>query len=86
MYEHRYLEKINKLCENYGKCDDQQQCREIIEAEMVSTTEGSTYRIPTPPSQYLAVKNVSARKPLRQSSEELDVKHKTSVYSLGPTK
>ena len=34
--------KIKKLYKTAGKCDDQQQYKDIIEAEMVSTPEGGT--------------------------------------------
>ena len=40
MYEHRCLENIKKSYKSAGKCDYQQQYKAIIEAEMVSTTEG----------------------------------------------
>ena len=45
MYEHKYLENIKKLHKQAGKCDDQQQFKDIIEADMVSTPEGFTKKI-----------------------------------------
>ena len=35
MYEHQCIENINNLYKPAGKCDDQQQYKAIIEAEMV---------------------------------------------------
>ena len=37
IYEHKCLENIKKLYKQAGKCDDQQQFKDIIEAAMVST-------------------------------------------------
>ena len=39
LYEHRCLENIKNVYPSAGKCDDQQQYKAIIEAEMVSTPE-----------------------------------------------
>ena len=55
-YEHRCLENIKKLYKTEGKCDDKQQYKAIIEAEMVSTPEGSTKNIPMTPNPYLSTK------------------------------
>ena len=60
-YEHRCLENIKKLYEYDGKCEDQQQYRDIIEAAMVSTPEGFTDYSPISPSQYMTVKKSSAK-------------------------
>ena len=46
IYEHKCLENIKKLYKQYGKCDDQQKFKDILEASMVSTPEGFTYNIP----------------------------------------
>ena len=82
-YEHRYLENTNRLYKDTGKCDDQQQYKDILEAEMVSTTEWCTDNSPMTSNPYVSTKNPSERKPQRQFSETLDVKHKTSVCRLG---
>ena len=42
IYEHKCLENKKKLYKRSGKCDDQQQFKDIIEADMVSTPEGLT--------------------------------------------
>ena len=57
MYEHRCLENIKKLYKYYGKCEDQQQYKDIIEAAMVPTPEGFTDNSPISPGQYMTVKS-----------------------------
>ena len=71
--------KIKKLYKNAGKCDDKHQYKAVIEAAMVSTPEGCTNNSPIKPNPYVCTKDPSARKPLRQFSETLDVNHKTAV-------
>ena len=39
LYEHKCLENIKKLYKQAGKCDDQQQFKDILEDAMVSTPE-----------------------------------------------
>ena len=46
MYEHIFLENIKKLYKYSGKCDYQQHHNAIIEAAMVSSTEGINDNIP----------------------------------------
>ena len=46
IYEHKCLDKTKKLSKQAGKCDDQQQFRDILEAAMVSTPEGFTNNSP----------------------------------------
>ena len=36
VYEHKYIENIKKLYKQSGKCDDQQQFKDILEDDMVS--------------------------------------------------
>ena len=40
LFEHRCLQNIRKLYQHAGKCDNQKQFKDILEAAMVSTTEG----------------------------------------------
>ena len=65
MYEHRCLENINKLYISAGKWNDQHQCKSILEAAMVSTTEIFTDKIPMSPGTSVTVRNSSSRKALR---------------------
>ena len=56
--------KNQKLYKQAGKCDYQQQFKDIIEAVMVSTPEGFTNYSPISPSTSTLVKKPSARKSL----------------------
>ena len=38
IYEHKCLENIKKIYKQAGKCDNQQQFKDILEADMVFTT------------------------------------------------
>ena len=60
IYEHKCLENIKKLYKQAGKCDDQQQFKDILEADMVSTTEGFTDKIPISPRTSSPVNKHSA--------------------------
>ena len=40
LYEHIYLENIKKLFKSTGKCDNRSQYKAMIEADILSTTEG----------------------------------------------
>ena len=40
IFEQRYLQNIKKLYKHAEKCDNQQQFKDVLEAAMVSTTEG----------------------------------------------
>ena len=51
----------------------------MVEVALVSTPEGFTNNSLMTPNPYMSTKNPSARKPLHQFSEILDVKHKTDV-------
>ena len=66
MYEHRFLENINKLYKYSGKFDNQQHYKAIIETETVSNPEGFTDNSKISPSQSVIVENPSARKSLCQ--------------------
>ena len=46
LFEHKRLQKIKKLHRQAGKCDKQQQFKDILEADMVSTPVGLTYDNP----------------------------------------
>ena len=49
IYEHKYLENIETLYKQAGKCDNQQQFKDILEAAMVSTPEWFTDYSPISP-------------------------------------
>ena len=74
IYEHKCLENIKKLYEQAGKCDDQQQFKDILEDAMVSNTEGFTDNITIYPRTSSPVKKPSAQKSLCMFTNVLDVK------------
>ena len=53
---------------------------------MVSTPERCTNNSPITPNPSVPTKKPSARKPLRQFTDTLDDKHKTSVHGFGAVK
>ena len=61
IYEHRCLENIKKFYKYDGKCEDQQQYKDIIRATMVYTLERFTDYSPISPGQYMTVKMSSAK-------------------------
>ena len=45
-FEHRCMNNIKKIYEHAGKCDDQQNLMDIIDAAILSTPEVVTYNSP----------------------------------------
>ena len=84
MYEHIYLENIKKLYKYDGKCDDQQNNKAIIEAQMVYTPGAFNDNSPMSTRKSMTAKYYSARKSLYRFLEALYVKPKTSVLSFLP--
>ena len=74
IYEHKCLENIKILYKQAGKCDDQQQFKDIIEAAMVSTPGGFTDNSPIYPRTSSPVKKPSSRKSLCMFTNVLYVK------------
>ena len=64
IYEHKCLENIKKLRKQADKCDDQQQFKDILEADMVSTPERFTNNSPISPTTSTPIKKPSAQKSL----------------------
>ena len=63
LYEQKCLENIKKLYKQAGKCDDQQQFKDILVGGMVSTPKGFTDISPIPP-----MKSTPVKKPIFQKS------------------
>ena len=42
-FEHRCMKNIKKIYQHAGKCDDQQNLKDIIYSAILSTPEGVTY-------------------------------------------
>ena len=68
--------------EHAGKCDDQQNLKDIIDAAILSTPEGVTDNSPNVHMSSKTVKKLSARKSLCLFTSILDVKPKTGKRSF----
>ena len=55
-FEHRCMNNIKNIYQHAGKCDDQQNLKDIIDAAMVSTPEGVTDHSPNAPMPSTLVK------------------------------
>ena len=64
IYEQKCLENIKTLYKQSGKCDDQKQFKDILEAAMVYTPEGFTNNSPISPMKSPPVKKPSSQKSL----------------------
>ena len=56
------MNNIKEIYQHAGKCDDQQNLKDIIDADILSTPEGVTDNIPNVPMKSTPVKKPSARK------------------------
>ena len=74
IYEHKCLENIKTVYEQASKCDEQQQLKDILEADMVSTPEVFTDNIPISPITSTPIKKPSAQKSLCLFTNILEVK------------
>ena len=72
------MNNIKKIYQHSGKCGDQQNLKDILDASMVSTPEGVTDNIPYVPMTSTPVKKPSARKSLCLFTNILYVKPKTA--------
>ena len=86
LYEHKFLQNINNLYKHSGKCDGQQQFKDILGAAMVYTPEVFTNKSPISPMTSTQVKKPSARKSLCIFTNILDVKDKTAFRRVGADK
>ena len=72
-FEHKYLNNILKIYQHAVKCDNRQHLKDIIDADMMSNTEGVTYNSPNVPMTSTPVKKPSARKSLCLFTNIFDV-------------
>ena len=63
-FEHRCMNNIKKIYQHAGKCDDQQNLKDIIDAAILSTPEGVTDNIPNVHMTSTPFKKPSASKSL----------------------
>ena len=72
------MNNIKKIYQHAGKCDDQQNLKDIIDDDIISTSKGVTYNIPNVPMKSTPVKKPSARKSTCFFTNILDVEPETS--------
>ena len=72
------MNNIKYIYQHAGKCDDQQNLKDILYADMVSNPEGVTDNSTNLPMTSIPVKKPSARKSLCLFTNILDVKPKTA--------
>ena len=77
-FEHRYMNNIKKIYQHAGKCDDQQNLKDILDAAIISTPEGVTDNIANVHMTSTPVKKPSARKSLCLFTNILNVQPKTA--------
>ena len=61
-FEHKYLNNIKKIYQHTGKCDNQQNLRDILDTDMMSTPEEVTDDSTSLPMTPTPVKRPNARK------------------------
>ena len=74
------MNNIKNIYQHAGKCDDQQNLKDIIEAAILSTPEGVTDNRPNVHMTSSPVKKPSARKSLCLFTNILDVQPKTAKH------
>ena len=72
------MNSIKMIYQHAGKCDDQQNIKDIIDTAMVSTIQGVTDNITNVPMTSTPAKKPSARKSLCLFTNILDVHPKTA--------
>ena len=77
-FEHRCMNNIKKIHQHAGKCDNQQNLKDILEASLLSTAEGLTENSTDVHMTLSSFKKPSARKSLCLFTNTLDVKPKTA--------
>ena len=73
-------EQHQNIYQHAGKCDDQQNLKDIIDAAILSTPEGVTDNIPNVHMTSKPVKKPSARKSLCLFTNILNVKPTTAKH------
>ena len=77
------MNNIKNRYQHAGKCDDQQNLKDIIDAAILSTPEEITYVSPSLRKIPTTVKKTSARKSICLFTNILDVEKKTSKHRVG---
>ena len=79
-------EQHKKIYQHAGKCDDQQNLKDILDSSMVYTPEGVTDNIPNVTMKSTPVNKLSYRKSLCLFTNILDVRPKTEKRCIVATK
>ena len=77
-FEHRCMNNIKNIYQHAGKCDDQQNIKDIIDDAVLSTPEGVTDNSPNVHMTSTPVKKPSASESLCLFTNKLDVQSKTA--------
>ena len=77
-FEHSCMNNIKKIYQHAGKCDDQQNLKDIIDTAILSTPEGVTDNSPNVHMTSTPVTKPSSRKSLCLFTNILDVQPKTA--------
>ena len=77
-FEHMCMNNIKKIYQQEGKCDNQQNLKDIINASILSTPEVFIDNIPNVHLTLSPVKKPSARKSLCLFTNILDIQHETA--------
>ena len=77
------MNNIKNIHQHAGKCDDQKNLKDILDANMMSTPEGVIYDNPNEPMTSTPFKKPSARKSLCLFTHILNVKKKTAKIRVG---
>ena len=80
------MNNINHIYQHAGKCENQQNLKDILDAAMVSNTEQVTDDSSNVPMTSISVKKPSARKTLFFFTNILNVKKKTEKRRFGASK
>ena len=81
-FENICMNNTKNIYQHAGKCDDQQNLKDIIDAAILSTPEGVTNNSPNVHMTSTPVKKPSARKSLYLFTNILDVQPKNSQTSF----
>ena len=85
-FEHKCVNNIQKIYQHAGKCENQQNLKDILDATMVSTPEGATDDTPNVSITSTPVKIRSARKSMCLFINILNVKKKAAKRPIGAAK
>ena len=76
------MKNINNIYQHAGKCENQQNLKDVLYTASVQTIEGFTDNSPNMPMTSKPVKKPSASKSLCLFTKILDVKQKTEKFRI----